>query len=122
MIKQKNRDPKKCLCILWKKSKKSKLTDSNKVWKTVTPIFYSKIKSKNSITFIEGPKIIQEGGELAKTFNQFFVSIVKYVGINENLLPIFSCETRNVKSIIAKFENHPSTATIRDVFEKDSKL
>ena len=69
MIKQKNRDPKKCLCILWKKSKKSKLTDSNKVWKTVTPIFYSKIKSKNSITFIEGPKIIQEGGELAKTFN-----------------------------------------------------
>ena len=55
--------------IYGKKVKKSKLTDSNKVWKTVTPIFYSKIKSKNSITFIEGPKIIQEGGELAKTFN-----------------------------------------------------
>ena len=100
----------------------SKLTDSNKVWKTVTPIFYSKIKSKNSITIVEGSKIIQEGGELAKTFNQFFVSIVKYLGINENHLRIFSCETRNVESIIAKFENHPSTVTIRNVFEKDSKL
>ena len=49
----------------------SNLTDSNKVWKTVKPIFGSKIKSKNSITLVKGTKIIQkEEGELAKTFNE----------------------------------------------------
>ena len=51
---------------LFKKAKKnhenidiSNLTDSNKFWKMVKPIFGSKIKSKNSITLVEGTKIIQ---------------------------------------------------------------
>ena len=46
---------------LLKKAKKnhenidiSNLTDSNKFWKMVKPIFGSKIKSKNSITLVEG--------------------------------------------------------------------
>ena len=84
----------------------SNLTDSNSFWNTVKPIFGSKLKSRNSITLVEGIKIIQEERELAKTFNPFFVSIVKNLGINENLLPPSSSETRNVESIIAKFENY----------------
>ena len=63
-------------------------------------IFGSKIKSKNSITLDEGTKIIQEEGELAKTFKGFFVSIVKNLGINENLLHTSLSETRNIESII----------------------
>ena len=63
--------------------------------------------------------IIQEE-ELAKTSNEFFVSIVKSLGINENLLPTSSSETRNVESIIAKFENHPSIVTIRNCFDENS--
>ena len=83
------------VCVyLLKKAKKncyenidiSNLTDSNKFWKTVRRIFGSKIKSKNSVTLVEGIKIIQEEGELAKTFNELFVSIVKNLGIND-LLP-----------------------------------
>ena len=77
------------------------------------PIFGSKIKSQNSITLAEGTKIIQEEGELAKTFNEFFVSIVKNLVINENFLHTPSSETRNVEPIIAKFENQPSIVTIR---------
>ena len=50
----------------------------------------------------------------------FFVSIVKSLGINENFLPISSTETRNVESIIAKFENYPSTVTIRNRFDENS--
>ena len=74
------------VCVyLLKKAKKNcyenidtnNLTDSHKFWKTVSRYFGSKIKSKNSITLVEGKKIIQEEEELAKTFNEFFVSIVK---------------------------------------------
>ena len=55
------------VCVyLFKKAKKdyyenidvSKLTDSNKFWKTMKPSFGSKIKSRNSITWVEGTKII----------------------------------------------------------------
>ena len=120
------------VCVyLLKKAKKnyyenidiSNLTDSNEFWKTVKPIFRCNIKSKNSITLAEGTKIIQEVGELAKTFNEFFVSFVKNPKnprINENLLHTPSSETRNVESIIAKFENHPSIATIRNHSDKNS--
>ena len=92
----------------------SNLTDSNKFWKTVRPIFGSKIKSKNSMTLVEVTNIIQEEGELANTFN---VSIVKNLGINENL-HTSSSETRNIESIIAKFASHPSILTIRNRFDE----
>ena len=52
------------------------------------PIFGSKIKSKNSITLVEGTKVIQAEGKLVKTFKEFFISIVKNLGINENILHI----------------------------------
>ena len=57
----------------------------------------------------------------AKTFNEFFVNIVKSFVINENLPPTSSSETRNVESIIAKFENHPSIVTIRNRIDKNSQ-
>ena len=84
------------------------------------PIFGSKIKSKSSITLVEDTKIIQEEGELTETFNEFFVSIVKNLRINENLLPTSSSETINVESIITKFDNHPSIVTIRNRFDENS--
>ena len=113
------------VCVyLLKKAKKdyyenidiSNLTDSNKFWKTVKLTFGSKTKSKNRITLVEGTKIIQEEGELAKTFKEFLVSIVKNLRINENLLHTSSSETRNVEPVIAKFENHPSIVTIPNRF------
>ena len=98
----------------------SKLTDSNKFWKTVKPIFGSKINSKNSITLVERTKIIQEEEELAQTLNEFFVSIVKNLVINENLLLTPSFDKRNVEFAIAKFKNHPSIVTIRNRFDENS--
>ena len=57
---------------------------------------------------------------MAKTFNEFFVSIVKNLGINENFLNTSSSETRNRAFIIAKFENHLSIVTIRNRFDENS--
>ena len=60
---------------------------------------------------------------MAKTFNEFFVSIVKNLKnprINENPLHTSSSETTNVESIIAKFENHPSIVTILNHSDKNS--
>ena len=57
---------------------------------------------------------------MAKTFNELFLNIVKNLGINKNLLHTLSSETRNVESIIAKFENHPSIVTIRNRFDENS--
>ena len=57
---------------------------------------------------------------MAQTFNEFSVSIEKNLGINENPPPTSSSETRNVESIIAKFENHPSIVTIPNLFDKNS--
>ena len=57
---------------------------------------------------------------MAQTFNEFSVSIEKNLGINENLPPTSSSDTRNVESIIAKFENHPSIVTIPNLFDKNS--
>ena len=57
---------------------------------------------------------------MTQTFNEFSVSIEKNLGINENLPPTSSSETRNVESIIARFENHPSIVTIPNLFDKNS--
>ena len=84
------------------------------------PIFVSKIKPKSSITLDEGTKIIREEGELAKTFIEFFVSIIKNPEINENLPHTSSSETRNIESISAKFENAASIVTIRKRFDENS--
>ena len=87
---------------------------------TVKLIFRSKITFKNSITLAEGRKVIQKEGELAKSFNKSFVSIVKSLEINENRLHTSSSETKNVESIITKFGNHPSIVTIHNRFDKNS--
>ena len=54
-----------------------------------------------------------------KTFNEFFVSIVTNLGINETFFPTSSSAARNVESIIAKFKNHPSLVTIRNYFDEN---
>lgn len=81
-------------------------------------IFGSKIKSRNSITIGEGTKLIQEQ-EIAETFHEFFVSIVKTSAINENFLPNSSSQIENVEYIIAKFENHAIIMTLQNCFHKN---
>ena len=68
-----------------KKSKKSyfesldvKFVKGNKkFWKIISPLFSNKIKSKEKITLAENDEIISSDMEVAKTFQNFFSSIVK---------------------------------------------
>ena len=43
---------------------------------------------------------------MAETFNKFFIIIAKNLRIHENLLPTSLSETRNVESIIVKFDKN----------------
>ena len=78
----------KCVSIL-KKSKKSyfesldtKFVKDNKhFWKRISPLFSNKIKSKENITLVENDEIISSDIEVAKTFQNFFSSIVKNLNI-----------------------------------------
>ena len=58
------------------------ITDSEKFWATVKPLFSNKIKSIEYITLEENGNIVNNDRELAGIFNEFFVSIVFNLGIN----------------------------------------
>lgn len=59
---------------------------------------------------------------MAKKFHVFFVSILKSLGIYEKFLPTSSSETRNIESMIAKFESHTSIAIISNCINNNSIL
>ena len=58
------------------------ITDSEKFWATVKPLFCNKIKSIEYIILEENGNIVNNDRELAGIFNEFFVSIVFNLGIN----------------------------------------
>ena len=55
--------------------------DNKKFWKRISPLFSNKIKSKEKITLVENDEIISGDIEVAKTFENFFSSIVKNLNI-----------------------------------------
>ena len=86
------------------------MKDNRKFWKTVNPLFSEKSSSKEYISLINKNSLITKNEDLAKTFNNFFGSIVKQLGIehvpdDESNLP--NVEDPILKAI-AKYENHPS--------------
>ena len=95
---------------------------NRKVWKIVNPLFSEKSYSKESISLINRDCLITKNGDLAKTFNNFFSSIVKKLGIeqipdNESNLP--NVDDPILKAI-AKYENHPIILRIKKYMkEKD---
>ena len=51
--------------------------DSKKFWKKISPVSSNKIKLKEKITLVENNEIISSDIEVAKTFQNFFISVVK---------------------------------------------
>ena len=82
----------------------SNLTYYNKFWNTVKPVASSKTNSKNIINLGKSIKFIKGEEELAKTFSEDFVSILKNLGFNKT----------DVESIIVKFQNNPSIVTLHN--------
>ena len=58
--------------------------DYKKFWKKISPFFSNKIKSKKKITLAENDEIISSDIDVAKTFQNFFSSIVKNLNIQRD--------------------------------------
>ena len=58
--------------------------DNKKNLKKISPLFPNKIKSKEKITLVENDEIISSDIEVAKTFQNFFSSIVKNLNIQRD--------------------------------------
>ena len=98
------------------------MKDNRKFWKTVNPLFSEKSYAKEFISFINDDGLIRKSEDLAKTFNNFFSSIVKKLGIErvldgESNLPKVDDP---ILKAIAKYENYPTILRIKDYMkEKD---
>ena len=123
-----NQQSNRCVSIL-KKSKKSyfesldvKLVKDNKhFWKRIAPLFSNKIKSKKNITLLENDEIISSDIEVAKTFQNFFSSIVKNLNIQRDEIHLSKTTQENpVLECTEKFSKHPSIVSIKKRMETTS--
>ena len=82
----------------------------------MNPLFSEKSCSKELISLINKDVLITKNEDLAKTFNNFFSSVVKKLGIKH--VPDDESNLRNVDDpilrAIAKYENHPSSLRIKN--------
>ena len=93
------------------------ITDNKKFCGTMKPFFTDKGTSRNSISLIEGSKIIVEDMEIAETLNTYFEYAVSSLGISEPKEFITSHENLNdpIDSILLKFSKHPSILMIKAI-------
>ena len=84
-----------------------------KIWKKISPLFSNKIKSKENITLAENDEIISNDIEVAKTFQNFFGSIVKNLNIQrDEKHRSKTTQDNSVLACIEKFSEHPSIISI----------
>ena len=116
-----NQQRNKCVSIL-KKSKKSyfESLDAKFVCK-ISPLFSNKIKLKEKITLVENDEIILSDIEAAKTFQNFFSSIVKNLNIQTDETHLSKTTQENpVLACNEKFSKHPSIISIKKRMETTS--
>ena len=98
------------------------MKDNRKFWKTVNPLFSETSYSEEPISVINKDGLITKNEGLAYTFNNFFSSVVKQLGI-EHILD----DESNLPNVddpilraIAKYENHLNILRIKNYMkEKD---
>ena len=57
------------------------VTNNNKFWKAIKPLFTDKVQTSSSITLIENEKFITNDSEIAEILNEFFTNITKTIDI-----------------------------------------
>ena len=120
------------LCVsFFKKTKKDILTnldiksvtDNKKFWQTVNSLFFNKVKTKTVIKLVKNDEMIDGESEIANIFNEYFVNIVKKLGILTEEQTTYSAANQlsEVEMAIIKYKNHPSIKAITDRMEKLGK-
>ena len=90
------------------------LTENKTFWKTVKPFLADKTNKTSRITLIEDEKTICQDIEIAKTFNEYFISIpIKNMPSNQEFECLDSSEKDPLLRIINKYQNHPSIKLIK---------
>ena len=88
--------------------------DNKKFWEKISPPFSNKIKSKEKITLVGNDEIISSDIEVAKTFQNFFRSIVKSLTLQRGETHLSKTTQDNpVLACIEKFSTHPSIISIQ---------
>jgi len=102
----------------------SNINDNKKFWKTMKPLFGNKGASRDNIVLIEDNNVMSEDSEVAQTFNKFFGSTVKALGITENKLLLTNVVGSNGKiaDAIKMYETHPSIIQIKEHVTIESKF
>ena len=120
------------LCVsFFKKTKKDILTnldmksvtDNKKFWQTVNSLFFNKVKTKTVIKLVKNDEMIDGESEIANIFNEYFVNIVKKLGILTEEQTTYSAANQltEVEMAIIKYKNHHNIKAITDRMEKLGK-
>ena len=101
------------------------ITDNRKFWDTVKPFLPDKVKSIGTITLVNNENIESNENEVAKTFNDFFLNIIKNLKIPEyhredDLRNRLSSHPALQATL--KYRNHPSINNIRNSSQRFSSF
>ena len=109
------------LCVkLLRKSKKDfynnlnvkRITGNRKFWQNIKPNFTDKTFRDESITLVEGEKVITEEKHVVKKFKDHFEKIVET--IPNDHLKLFDLSDDPVINAIENFSNHASVLKIKE--------
>ena len=85
------------------------LTENKTFWNTVEPFLAEKSKKVSKITLKEDNQIISQDKQIAKIFNEYFISIpILNMPTNQEFEYSDSPEQDPLLRIIRKYQKHPS--------------
>ena len=92
----------------------SSICDNKTFWRTVSPLFSNKIKTKEKITLIENNEIISSDKNIAEIFMKYFDSIVPSLKLpNDDGYLVPKDDMLSTDSLIIKYKSHPSILSIK---------
>ena len=90
--------------------------DNKRFWKKISPLFSNKIKLKEKITLVEHDEIISSDIEVAKTFQNFFSSIVKNLNIKRDETHL--SKTTQDNPVLACIEKFPVQSVSKSTWKQ----
>ena len=84
------------------------ISDNKKFWQIGKPLFSNKVKDKTTIKSVENDEMIDDEIQITTLFHEYFVNIVKKLGLFTKEQSAISTENclSEVKIAIAKHGNH----------------
>ena len=95
--------------------------DNKTFWKNIRPLFSDKQKERQrNIILIEDDLVISENNKVAENLNNYFIDVIKNLEIEHYNVNLNNekngrnKERKEIETIIADYENHPSILKIKE--------